>query len=387
VNQAFLAMKLTCQQISFALIYNLTIFGKTPFSKEKMLVYFRLESSIMIFTVISAASLCCSAPPAGQADRSPLAGTDSVPGWPREVRKVEIKSSYDSTMQPALFWIPEQLEDPVPLLVCLHTWSGDYLQQSSLPYLQQARERGWVFVHPDFRGPNNNPQATGSLAATSDILDAVAYAVDNSPVDMNRIYLVGTSGGGHMALLTAGRNPHLWAGVSAWVPITDLARWYEECLQREFKYAAEIAASCGGPPDESEEIHSRYEQRSPLSVLAGAAGVAVEICAGIHDGHTGSVPVGHALRAFNILACANGHEDKILAGQQIEWFEREESVPAELAGEREDDPAYGEREVLFRRNAGPSRVTIFEGGHEGIAKAAVSWLAHQRKGRKALNPE
>ena len=351
-------------------------------------MYSRLESLILISAAVLAASLCCSTPPAGQARRSPLVGTDSVPGWPREVRKVEFISSYDSTLQPALYWAPEQAEKPVPLLVTLHTWSGDYLQQASLPYLDQARERGWIFIHPHFRGPNNNPQATGSLAAVSDILDAVAYVMAGSPpVDTNRIYLVGTSGGGHMALLTAGRNPHLWAGVSAWVPITELARWYQECLQRQLKYADEMAASCGGPPDQSEQIRSCYEQRSPVSVLAGAAGVAVEICAGIHDGHTGSVPVGHTLRGFNILASANGHKEKVLTSRQIEWFERQESVPAELAGESEDDPAYGERGVLFRRVAGPARVTIFEGGHEGIARAAVSWLAGQRKRGKSLNPE
>jgi len=345
-----------------------------------MLVYSRLESLIMIFAVVLAASFRCSTPPEGQADRSPPAGTDSIPGWPRDVRKVEIISSYDSTIQPALFWAPEQVNAPVPLLVTLHTWSGDYLQSSSLPCLEQARERGWVFIHPDFRGPNNNPQATGSLAATSDILDAVAYAVAGSAVDTTRVYLLGTSGGGHMALLTAGRTPHLWAGVSAWVPITDLERWYGECRRRQLKYADEIAASCGGPPDRSEQIRSCYEQRSPVSVLADAAGLAVEICAGIHDGHTGSVPVGHTLRGFNILASANGHEEKLLTSRQIDWFEREQSVPVELAGEREDDPAYGEKVVLFSRNAGPARVTIFEGGHEGIARAAVGWLARQRKG-------
>ena len=344
-----------------------------------MLVCSRLESLILISAAVLAVSLCCSTPPAGQAQRSTMTGTDSIPGWPRDVRKVEIISSYDSTVQPALFWAPEKLEKPVPLLVTLHTWSGDYFQQASLPYLEQARERGWVFIHPDFRGPNNNPQATGSLAATSDILDAVAYATAVSPVDTNRIYLVGTSGGGHMALLTAGRNPQLWAGVSAWVPITDLARWYEECRQRQLKYADEMAASCSGTPDKSEQIRSCYDQRSPVSVLASAAGVAVEICAGIHDGHTGSVPVGHTLRGFNILALANGHKEKVLTSRQIEWFESQETVPAELAGDREDDPAYGEKVVLFRRNAGPARVTIFEGGHEGIAKAAVNWLAGQKK--------
>jgi dienelactone hydrolase len=372
-------VKLSCQQIPFALIYNLAIFEKTPFSEERLLAYVKLGILIVIAAGLLGAFCGFPAPRDSQSGGGSLAQADSVPGWPRQVRRVEIESSFDSTRQPALFWAPEQAVKPVPLLVTLHTWSGDYLQNSSLPYLEQARRHGWVFIHPDFRGPNDNPRATGSLAATSDILDAVAYAEANSPVDTSRIYLVGTSGGGHMALLTAGRNPQLWAGVSAWVPITDLARWYGECLQRQLKYAAEIEASCGGPPDQSEQIRSSYEQRSPVSVLAGAAGLAVEICAGIHDGHTGSVPLGHTLRGFNILARANGHKEKLLTDRQIDWFERQKSVPVGLAGELEDDPDYGERKVLFRRAAGPVRVTVFEGGHEGIAEAAVNWLARQRK--------
>jgi hypothetical protein len=38
------------------------------------------------------------------------------------------------------------------------------------------------------------------------------------------------------------------------------------------------------------------------------------------------------------------------------------------------DESYG-RGIHLRRMAGRSRVTIFEGGHEGIPEAAVAWLA------------
>ena len=49
----------------------------------------------------------------------------------------------------------------VPLLVALHTWSGDYKQRASIPYAQWCIEKGWAFVHPQFRGPNRRPEATG----------------------------------------------------------------------------------------------------------------------------------------------------------------------------------------------------------------------------------
>lgn len=45
------------------------------------------------------------------------------------------------------------------------------------------------------------------LAATwaQDILAAVAWAQDNDPVDPQRVYLTGASGGGHMTLLMVRR--------------------------------------------------------------------------------------------------------------------------------------------------------------------------------------
>ena len=307
--------------------------------------------------------------------------SDSLAGWPRDVRKVEIISSRDSTVQPALFRAPEDSKKPAPLLVALHTWSGDYLQDTGALWLEQARARGWIFIHPDFRGPDDNPPATGSELAAADILDAVEFARAHAAVDTQRIYLAGLSGGGHMSLLTATRSPAVWAGVSAWVPITDLARWHAECLERGNKYAADMEASCGGAPGASAAADSQYALRSSLPRLDRLAGVPVEICAGIHDGHTGSVPVGHTLRAFNALAAANGMPEKRLSEEQILWFEVEETVPAELRSEREDNPAFGENTVLFRRSAGPARVTIFEGGHEGLPAAACEWLSARRKGK------
>ena len=98
------------------------------------------------------------------------AKTDSIPSyWPRGVRKVEIASSFDKSIQPALFWAPSQKDKPAPLLVVLHTWMGDYLQDMSVPCLKEAMERGWVFIHPNFRGPNTNSMAMGSEAATADM--------------------------------------------------------------------------------------------------------------------------------------------------------------------------------------------------------------------------
>lgn len=299
--------------------------------------------------------------------------------WPDEVKRVKIKSSIDGDKQNALFYVPPSVKknSPVPLAVALHTWSGDYLQPN-VEYYNQCKKRGWIMIHPNFRGPNNNPDACGSPKAVQDVVDAVTYAVDKSYVDKDRIYLIGASGGGFMSLLMAGKHPELWAGVSSWVPITDLTMWYHESRERGNKYAEETAASCGGTPGSTDIVDEQYRKRSPIYYLPRAAGLFIDINAGIHDGHAGVVPINHSLYAFNVLADVNGFREKALDKKLIESFVINEAVPEELRSEKVVDETYTQ-EVLFRREAGPARITIFEGGHDIMFQAAFEWLNGQRK--------
>ncbi|MDH7570598.1 MAG: prolyl oligopeptidase family serine peptidase, partial [Armatimonadota bacterium] len=142
--------------------------------------------------------------------------------------EVLVKSSQDGSLQPAFFYSP-QSGGRVPLVVALHTWSADYRQPECAEYLRTCRRRGWALIHPHFRGPNRRPEACASHLAVHDVLDAVTFACAHAPVEESRVFLVGASGGGHMALVMACRAPRLWRGVSAWVPIVDLAAWYREC--------------------------------------------------------------------------------------------------------------------------------------------------------------
>ena len=43
-----------------------------------------------------------------------------------------------------------------------------------------------------------------------------------------------------------------------------------------------------------------------------------------------------------------------------------------------DDPVW-KRDVHLRRRSGEARVTLFEGGHEGLATAAIDFLSKHRK--------
>ena len=301
-------------------------------------------------------------------------------GWPKEVREIKYRSKADNTRQPALFYAPAVRGEPRPLLVGLHTWSSDYRQNNS-PYATWCIEHKWNFIHPNFRGPNRRPQATGSELVAADILSAVEFAKKNGAVDETRMYLVGASGGGYAALLMAGRAPEVWAGVSAWVPILDLTQWHAHTFKRKMKYAREIENSIGGKPVPGSEAAAEAMKRSPVTYLARAKGVALDINAGITDGHNGSVPISHSLEAFNLLAAA---KDRLNA-KQISAFVRTAKVPQSITDAVPVDKTYGAKRVLFRRQSGTARVTIFQGGHEIIPAAALHWLAKQQRMRAPKN--
>lgn len=294
-------------------------------------------------------------------------------GWPAEVREVSYPSSVDRSTQPTLFYSPDATQTR-PLLVALHTWSSNYRQRMSIPYAEWCIRKGWVFIHPNFRGPNVRPEATGSDLVVADILDAVAYARRSASVDNSRIYLVGVSGGGHASLLMAGRAPEIWAGISAWVPIADLQAWYYEMLKPGRKREKGIVESCGGIPAPGSMAARECSKRSPVTYLARARGVPIDINAGIFDGHTGSVPISHSLRAFNLLAA----ERDRLSEAEIESFVNDAQVPAHLQSSKLAE-SYGPKRVLFRRQSQGARVTIFDGGHEIVYEAALEWLSRQRR--------
>jgi dipeptidyl aminopeptidase/acylaminoacyl peptidase len=292
--------------------------------------------------------------------------------------RVTVTSSVDGTDQPCYVIVPQGLDrhgPPVPLLVSLHSWSAD-VEQRNTPLERLAVERGWIYLFPHFRGPNQQPDACGSIKAQRDILDAVAWVQQHYPVDPRRIYLTGVSGGGHMTMLMVGCHPQPWAAASAWVGISDLPAWH--ALHADSRYGAMLRASCGGRPGDSPEVDEQYRLRSPLTHLHQARDVPVDLAAGIHDGHNGSVPIRHSLEAFNVLAGAVGAAG--VSDDEIEQLSRPDGrLSNPQPSDQTADPALG-RAIHLRRHAGASRVTIFEGGHEGIATAAVAWLEkHSRK--------
>jgi pimeloyl-ACP methyl ester carboxylesterase len=311
------------------------------------------------------------------AEMGPVVEESTADGvrWTRT--QVRIPSSLDGSLQPSYLLVPKESaagREGRPLLVSLHSWSGD-VEQRNVPLEQLAARRGWLTWVPHFRGSNNHPEACGSRIAQQDILDGVDWVLKNHDVDTSRIYLTGSSGGGHMTLLMAGRYPDRWSAASAWVPITDLSAWHQR--HAAGTYGEMMRLCCGGPPGESWQVDREYRERSPMTHLAGTKGLPVDIAAGIRDGHDGSVPIDHSLYAFNVLA-AVWRVDGISQLEIDQLLRPAGKLEEPRESDLVEDESFG-RAIYLRRYAGPSRVTIFEGGHEGLAEAAVAWLeGHQR---------
>jgi len=293
------------------------------------------------------------------------------PEWDARFRT--LISSADGTEQP-FYWYDPGVDAPVPLVVVLHSWSASCRWRSpATSVIDHCKKQAWAMVYPNFRGPNVRPEACGSDLAVQDILDTIEWAKKTRPIDTDRVYIIGGSGGGYMSLLMVGRHPDVFAGAAAFCPITDLARWQAESTERKNRYANDIVAACGGLPSERGE---EYAKRSALTYLPRARGVPVYIATGIHDGHTGSVPVGHSIRAYNALA---DEQDRI-AEADIAMIEAKECVPEALQSQV-TDPFYDQkRRVHLRATSASVRLTLFEGGHAGNNAAGLDFLSRQRKG-------
>lgn len=294
------------------------------------------------------------------------------------LREVSIESTADGSRQPIRLWRPEaEVSQPVPLLVFLHSWSADY-RQDKPDWLHQAAIRNWVFIQPNFRGANDRPEACGSALAQQDILDAIDWAIRHYEIDESRIYLAGASGGGHMAMLMAAKHPERFSAVSAWVGISDLADWYRFHSPGDApdKYARMIQACCGGRPGDSDLVDREYRERSPIHWLGRIGDLPLDLSAGVYDGVRGAVPFDHSIQAFNAVAKAKGAPE--VTAEERKQLRETGRLQNPGSQDTKEDPTYG-RALCLRRIAGQSRLTIFDGGHEGLPEAACAWLEqHQR---------
>ena len=206
-----------------------------------------------------------------------------------EQQEIFIRSTLDGTMQPSLFYKSDSKEKR-PLLVGLHTWSFDRFNQIG-NMLPLCKKHDFNMLLPEFRGANlcTNPNcqaACGSDLAKQDIKDAIDYLIENDLADRDNVFLLGLSGGGHMALLLAGMCPEYFRAIGAYVPITDLTKWATENPD----YAPHIMACC--------ENEDEMRKRSPIHYIDTIAKANLKIFHGKYDR---TVPVTHSITLFNAI--------------------------------------------------------------------------------------
>lgn len=306
--------------------------------------------------------------------RGSFSFAEEKPAAVPDLTVMDLPSSMDGKPQKVRYWLPKSA-GPHPVFISLHSWSGDYTQDHS-DWLREAVDRGWIFIEPNFRGPNEHPEACGSALARRDVLDSIDWALKQPGADPERVYVAGVSGGGHMTMMMAAFHPERISAASAWVGISDLAAWHAFHTKPDVRgnYALMAERSCGGAPGSSADVDLQFYGRSPIHFLQHSKDLPLEICAGITDGKTGSVPIKHSLNAFNVIAQAR--QTPQITNTDIHQLWEKGKLDSPQEGDTTDDPSYG-RAIYLRRHSGPSRVTIFEGGHEGLPHAACVWLSQQ----------
>ncbi len=298
--------------------------------------------------------------------------------WPKECRLVNIISTSDGKNQPAFFFAMRGVK-PAPLIVSLHTWSGDYTQKDSLAW--QCIKKGYNYIHPNFRGPNNTYEACGSSLVISDIDGAIDFALKNSSVDTSEIHIIGVSGGGYATMLMYMKSRHNIKTFSAWAGISNLLDWYYESEGRKNRYSKDIAQATTGKNFGSGNYNMDREEakkRSPVFMetpVAERKNGKLYIYEGVHDGYTGSVPITHSINFYNkVVSDFNGTEkNAIIPENEIIQLVTYRCFPGETKLN------LGDRKIHYQKTYSDKvKITLFEGGHEMLTNVALDHIKSKK---------
>jgi len=282
--------------------------------------------------------------------------------WGSDFEEVNIVSSVDRAIQKAFIYKSKSTIKK-PLIISLHTWSGDYTQRDSLAEL--CKQKDINYIHPDFRGPNKTKEACGSDLVISDINDAIDYAIANSNVDTTKISIIGVSGGGYVTLCCFMKLKRKIYKYSAWASITDLEAWYNQSKIRGNKYDENIlkcTCSENSLNIEDARFRSPLYSKTPLSKIGKTK---LNIYAGVYDGIQGSVPFTHSINFYNKILKDLGVKDQskyVSDCEKLHLLEFQNAI-GELG-------YLGMRKICLHKEVDDIKLTIFEGNHEMLTQIA-----------------
>jgi hypothetical protein len=296
--------------------------------------------------------------------------SDLKESWSNAFKKVEIVSSFDGKIQQAYFYATHS-KTPKPLIISLHTWGGNYKQTDILG--KAAVEKDWNYIHPDFRGANNNSEACGSYQVISDIDDAISYALKNANTDSLNVNVIGASGGGYATLLAYMRSTKNIRSFSAWVPISNLEDWYYESLERDISYAKDLSLVTTGNtvnfnPAEARS-RSPFFMTTPVKMRINSN---LNIFCGINDGYSGSVPISQSINFYNKVV---GDFDTMAIDSKVGEQVEDLLIKRQYLCKSKSNKKIGDRKIIFQINYKDKvSLTIFEGGHEILESAAFDHI-------------
>lgn len=285
--------------------------------------------------------------------------------WNSDFSIANIKSSLDSTIQKAYYYQTKS-KSAKPLIVSLHTWSGNYTQYDALAEL--CRNRDLNYIHPDFRGPNNSSETCCSDLVLSDIDDAITYALDNFNVNSDQIYIIGFSGGGYATLSAFMKSKHNVKKFSAWASISDLVAWHKESrILQNFEYVDDIEKCTKSDGKLNLEI---AKQKSPINWQTPTQKLKhqeLNIYAGIYDGLQGSVPITHSINFYNkVLKDLNVKDSIYYVSEKEKLLLLEKREPLKQLGNLLNT------QIFMRKTYKNISLEIFEGGHEILSEYALN---------------
>lgn len=250
---------------------------------------------------------------------------------------------------------------PAPLIVDLHPWSsalGAAAGDNGIRLDELAYRKSWSYIRPTLTGHNRNP--TGCCG--NEMIDAIKVAIDfaRKNAQVTSVHVIGGSGGGYTALCGAlsGKLDGI-AAYQVWIPITDLESWYQQ--RPPVSYERDILA-CTNSSAKLNVAEAR--RRSPIYMSVPSQLPTVHLFAGVHDGSggsiSGSVPITHTIRMYNKLSKDPIGDDVLLR-----------LLEARKGPLSDSNMSIDGRQVHLAAESGSVSVTIFEGGHEVLANAAM----------------
>lgn len=147
------------------------------------------------------------------AEAMPASDTDGIPTLEMHIYEYEIQEFYarrDKNRIYGLLYVPKNSGEKMPVVIFSHGFGGNY--QVGTQYAEALAQKGYVVYCFDFCGGSPESRSDGSTLDMSIFteqadLEAVIHMMkEQSFVDKEKIFLMGTSQGGAVSAITAAAN-------------------------------------------------------------------------------------------------------------------------------------------------------------------------------------